>query len=292
VLELLKLYNPTLNFQVENLSSLPVLFDEVYRPEVERLVTENIRLSREDWDSTEESWDFAVHPLVQTGAVLLRDAFRLYRTACQKRIAAVQHNEERLNYIFAEIYGLTEELDCTPPESTMSVPDDIVMAEQLVSFAVGCLFGRYSLPGVTPLAENYLELRKMPLYLTTFLEAVYGREHVKENVAFLEKALGDTLVHYCMVQFYPSHCRQYHKRPLYWLASSGRQHTVYGLCYVHRMGDSPVSALTALTDMLPPSPELTVYQKRLVALQGVQLFPDDGIQANHAVFDTIFAKIR
>lgn len=293
-LELLKLCNPTMNFQVENLSSLPVVFDRTRQPEIEALVTENIRLAREDWDSSEESWDFRTHPLVQYGVQRLAEAFRRYREDCECRMEAMQHNEAALNRIFAEIYGLSEELTLHAPKLTLRRFQEREAAEELISFAVGCLFGRYTLPGVAVLEENYLPVAKFPAYLTAFLRAVYGETQLAENVAFLEEMLGMPLDRYCSSGFYPAHCRKFHKRPIYWLASSGRMQAVHGFCYVHRMGDSPVPMLLRLTEALPLAAEVLSYHRCLSVLEesGVRLDPDAGIPENHRRFRDVFAAIR
>lgn len=291
-LEFLKLFNPTMNFQVENLSSLPIVFDRSRQPEIEALVKECIRLAREDWDSAEESWDFTAHPLVQYGTSSLEEAFGLYRKDCEARLAAMQNCEEQLNRIFAEIYGLTEELDCRPPKATLRPFSERDAAEALISFAVGCLFGRYTLPGVAALEENYLPMDRMPGHLAEFLRTVFGSEQLAENTSFLEQMLGETLDHYCSFGFYAAHCRKYHKRPLYWLASSGRTRAVHGLCYVHRMGESPVPLLRRIAEGVPHPADLSAYRRRLSEAAELRLDPDAEIQENHRRFRGLFAAIR
>lgn len=291
-LELLKLSNPTMNFQVENLSNLPVLFDRSRQPEIEALVTECIRLAKEDWDSTEESWDFTAHPLVRYNASSLEEAFACYRKECEARLDAMQRCEEQLNRIFAEIYGLTGEIDCRPPKATLRQFQEREAAEALISFAVGCLFGRYALPGGTALEENFLPLSELPAYLRSFLGTVFEAEQLPENEAFLERTLGETLAHYCSFGFYAAHCRKFHKRPLYWLASSGRKQTIHGLCYVHRMGESPVPLLRRIVEKAAPSSSLAAYRKKLSEAAQLRFEPDAGIQENHEKFRSIFAAIR
>jgi hypothetical protein len=301
VLEILKLYNPTMNFQVENIRSLPVIFDRSRLPEINRLVQENIRLAREDWDSSEESWDFSVHPLVRMGKDSLADACTLWEHTCRERILAMQRNETQLNRIFAAIYGLEKEISTEVPlsEITLHHISRKTAAQSLVSFAVGCLFGRYSVSGFSAISGNFLPLSALPDYLRQFLTAVYGRETLSENIAWLTDALGETgapdeaLRHYCMVGFYPDHCRCYHRRPVYWLASSGTKHTLHGLCFMHRMGAETISELLAAADA-HSSRELAAYRKKLQAVQesGICFDPDAGTEANHAAFREIFAAIR
>lgn len=289
-LKLLELCNPTMNFQVENLSSLPILFDRSRQPEVEALVRTCIRLAGEDWDSTEQSWDFAMHPLLHYRSRSLREAFACCRREWMQRAETMRQCEEKLNRIFAEIYGLTEELDCRAPESTLRPFDGKEMAEGLVSYVAGCLFGRYACPGITALEDNFLPLSEFPAYVSDFLRTTYGEGQLADDLACLEEQLGDTLVHYCNVQFYASHCRRFHKRPLYWLASSGREHGVYGLCYYHRMGSSPVPELLRLTERMQGK-EIAMFRERLAACQST-IDPLRSIQENHSHFRSIFAAIR
>ncbi len=292
VLEMLKLYNPTMNFQAENLKNLPLRIAPHRRAEVEALVRENLRIAREDWDSTEESWDFTVHPLLQTGAATLSEAYARYAAQCEVRRDTMQRNERELSRIFAEIYGLAQELPGTVPAPTLLRPDPTDAARSLVSYVVGCLFGRYRREGIPVLPDNFLPPDALPQYLSAFLETAFGRETLAEDLAWLETALGEPLTRYCRMDLYPDHCRRFHKRPIYWLATSGWKREVCGLVYIHRMPQFPAAELCRIAGEQPPSPERDAYLTRLEAMSDTAYVPDDGVHANHSRFRSIFAAIR
>lgn len=286
---LLRLRNPTLNFQPENLKALPVCFDERRRPEIEALVRECIAIARADWDSTEESWDFRVHPMIQPGRTLAA-AYEAHAAVCRQRIDTMQRNEARLTALFAEIYELTEE-HFPQPAVTLHHPSEREAAAGLVSFAAGCFFGRYQLEGVPVLAENFLSPERFSERMQEFLCTVYGKEHLAEDLQWLTAQLGD-LEKYYQSGFYADHCRRFHKRPLYWMAHSGRNRVVSGLMYVHRMGESPIPLLRQITLQSPCSLEREDYLARLQALAGERYDPDAGIAEDHKKFSGAFMAIR
>ncbi len=291
-LEILRFYNPTMNFQPENLKNLPYLEHPAHRAEIAALVRENIALAREDWDSTEESWDFTAHPLVQTGCHRLADAYAVWESQCRDRIARTQQNETRLNQIFAEIYGLSDEIADTAPPRCLLLPDAHEAAEGLVSFLLGCLFGRYSLSGIAPAEDNFLPLHALPEQIGTCLASVFGAKTLTENLAWLEEALGMGLADYCARELYPAHCKRFHKRPVYWLAVSGRQRALCGLVYIHRFGASPVPVLQGIAERCPDTEEITAYRTLLASHAGAEYRPDDGIPANLERFAPLFAPVR
>ena len=291
-LEFLRLFNPTMNFQPENLKNLPLPPKNEHREEIARLVQENIRLAREDWDSREESWDYVGDPLLQTGERLLENAYTAWETECLKRICTTQENERRLNAIFAGLYGLQDELDDTPPASTLTAPDRGTAARNLVSYLAGCLMGRYECGGIAPIMDNFLPLSEMPDLLRQSLAAILGTQTLADNLKWLEGSLGMGLERYCTKHFYRDHCRAFHKRPIYWLASSGRQGAVCGLQSVHRFGKFPAAELLQICEALPPSEDGNAYLARVSRLSETPFRPDDGIPANHERFADIYASIR
>ncbi len=169
--EFLIYLNPTLNFQVGNISNLPLIYSQNHKPEIDTLVQENINISKIDWDSFETSWDFEVHPLLdeskQGGQVpdTIEQAYKNWKEYANNNFAKLKENEERLNEIFIEIYGLQDELtpevsdkDITVTkifDSKEEIYDDIKgnqyiltkedVIKSFISYGVGCIFGRYSL---------------------------------------------------------------------------------------------------------------------------------------------------
>ena len=161
---------PTVNFQAGDISSIPYIYNEKYKQEIDEIVQENFELSKKDWDSFETSWDFKKHPLIigynkecpyvmkkikdkDTGIVLtkvsgmLELSYAKWKRQCDDNFKKLKQNEEELNKIFIDIYGLQDEL--TPEEEdkdvTIRKADQEREIKSLISYAVGCMFGRYSL---------------------------------------------------------------------------------------------------------------------------------------------------
>lgn len=311
-LEMLALFNPTMNFQVENIGSLPIIIDRTQKAEVERLVSENIEIAREEWDSYEQSWDFTCHPLLRQGVARLSEAFSLWEAACEKRLRTMQANERRLNEIFLRIYGLEGELsaDVRREDITLRSADLPTDVRSFLSFSVGCMFGRYTVEyaDFTPLSENFLSVsegcgRDVVSYLEEFLKSVCGKPTLEENLEFLAKGIGgkgaprEVLRRYFYKEFYADHCKAYRKRPIYWMADSGRRQAMRGLVYLHRMDETTLPLLERYAGKCAANgaeQELSEFRQKLSALRksGVQLVPDDGVQRNHEKFRTVFAPIR
>lgn len=147
-IELLKVINPTINYQVENIAQLPVLIRE--KNLIDSLAKENIELSKSDWDSFEHSWDFKSHPLVPQVLgrdILLSDIYRQWSGTCEERFEKLWSNEEKINQIFIETYKLGEMVTANVDEKDVTVRKADIRRDirSLISYAVGCMFGRYSL---------------------------------------------------------------------------------------------------------------------------------------------------
>ncbi|MBM6820687.1 BREX-1 system adenine-specific DNA-methyltransferase PglX [Clostridium saudiense] len=147
--EFLKMQNPTLNFQVGNIKKLPVVMRE--SEIINKLTYDNIQISKNEWDSFEVSWDFKVHPLLK---VLdkeennnIESAFRIWETECEVAFKQLKYNEEELNKIFIDIYGLQDELtpEVEDKDITIRKADRERDIRSFISYAVGCMFGRYSI---------------------------------------------------------------------------------------------------------------------------------------------------
>ena len=167
---LLKLINPTLNIQAIDLENLPIIFSESHKPEIDSLVQQNISISKTDWDSFETSWDFEIHPLLDVdkqgqATKTIQSAYENWKEYANNNFAKLKDNEERLNELFIEIYGLEDEL--TPEVSDKDITiakifddkkdiyedikgnayiltkEDVI--KSFISYGVGCIFGRYSL---------------------------------------------------------------------------------------------------------------------------------------------------
>lgn len=283
---LLRLLNPTLNTPVGVVLDLPINFQK--EELVRDIVKQNLKLSQSDWDAFETSWDFTKHPLVVTSGQLLvnsdssantqlstinyplttiAQAYQRWEEETNARFAQLKANEEELNRIFIDIYGLQDELTPEVEDKDVTVRKADLQRDikSLLSYAVGCMFGRYSLDveglayaggewdeskyvtfkpdedNVIPITdEDYFE-DDIIGRLIAWLKVVYGAETLEENLRFIADALGtsgDTarqkIRNYFLKDFFKDHCKIYQKRPIYWLYDSGKQNGFKALIYMHR----------------------------------------------------------
>ena len=277
-----------LHYSTGHIPNLPFIKDK--ENVVSGLSNENIEYAREDWDSFETSWDFERHPLVKKGLVCdhrstdnatVEECFHAWSNECNHRFEQLKINEEELNRIFIEIYGLQDEL--TPEEEdkyiTVRRADLQRDIKSLLSYAVGCMFGRYSLgpvglvyaggewderqyckfkpdaDNVIPITdEEYLE-DDIVSRLCAFLKVVFGEGTLEENLDYIAKALGnkgdssrEVIRNYFLNDFFKDHCQTYSvtssgKRPIYWLFDSGKQNGFKALIYLHRYNTDTIGNL-------------------------------------------------
>ena len=288
--DVLHMINPTINFQPGNIGSIPYLYEETTGQQIESLVEKSIRIAKNDWDSFETSWDFKCHPLIRQGLndiqwnadnATIEENFYAWSNECDNRFKQLKSNEEELNRLFIGIYGLQDELTSEVEDKDVTVRRADLQRDikSLLSYAVGCMFGRYSL-GLTGLAyaggawdegkyghfepdvdniipisdEEYLE-DDIVVRLCTWLKAVYGEQTLEENLDFIAKALGgkdsssrDIIRNYFLNDFFKDHCQTYSvtgsgKRPIYWLFDSGKQNGFKALIYLHRYNADTIGNL-------------------------------------------------
>ena len=291
---LLQITNPTLNFQVHDIMDLPLIIDDSFRTEIEDLVKRNINISKEDWDAFEGSWDFKVHKLVPLASermeqlnagmntlerkkaiTLLSERYRRWKKECEDRFSELKQNEEKLNKIFIEIYGLKEELTPEVDEKDVTVRKADLQRDirSLISYAVGCMFGRYSLdrPGlvyaggkwdsskysffqpdedaIIPICDDEYFHDDIVGKFVKFIEVAYGAETLEENLRFIAEALGgkgtsrEVIRYYFINDFYADHMKVYQKRPIYWLFDSGRKNGFKCLVYMHRYHQDTIARI-------------------------------------------------
>ena len=260
---LANIVNPSISFGVNSFGKLPFIPAEQI---VEDLAKSNIDISTNDWDSFETSWDFKKHPLIRAASTVA-DAFTQWETECNDRFTQLKANEEVLNRIFIDIYGLQDELTPEVEDKDVTVRKADLQRDikSLLSYAVGCMFGRYSLDneglayaggdwdenkyqtflpdvdGILPITdEEYLE-DDIVTRLCSWLKVVYGEDTLEQNLDFIAKALGgrgnssrEIIRSYFLKDFFKDHCKIYQKRPIYWLFDSGKQNGFKALIYLHR----------------------------------------------------------
>ncbi|WP_100332650.1 BREX-1 system adenine-specific DNA-methyltransferase PglX [Bacillus xiapuensis] len=266
--KLLKIINPTLNFQPGNISNLPIKFWESNK--VINFVVENIKISEADWDSFEISWNFNKHPFIikEPQLRLLEDAFNEWVMITQKRFSNMKKNEELINDFFIKLFGLEKELsfEVNDKEITVSLGDRERDTKSFISYFIGCLMGRYSLdveglayaggefdeskyktfkPNPNSLIlltdDHYFE-NDIIVRLREFLSAAFSPDKVEENLRWLAESLKmkknespeERLRRYFLDEFFKDHCKTYQKRPIYWLVDSGKQKGLRTLIYMHR----------------------------------------------------------
>ncbi len=315
-MKFLELLAPTLDYSQGPVGKIPVIRSNPRK--LDRLVEDCVKISKADWDSFETSWDFQIHPLLQYAALTpqriaqeekngyltmngIADAYRHWEQACDDRFYQLKANEEELNRIFIDIYGLQDELTPEVEEKDVTVrkADLTRDVKSLISYAVGCMFGRYSLNrqglvyaggdweqayhrnvlvdeggnaisfgGIriavdknyqinvdgqwqdctySPDADNIIPICDDEYFeddivgrFVKFIETVYGKNTLEENLKFIANALGgkgqprDVIRSYFLNDFFNDHCKIYQKRPIYWQFDSGKKNGFKALIYLHR----------------------------------------------------------
>lgn len=257
---------PTLNFQLQDICSIP-LPDQLKAVKTEAMeIGKNcVSESKKDWDSFEISLDFQHHPLLRKVSAIA-EAFTQWQTECDDRFNQLKANEEELNRIFIGIYGLQDELTPEVEDKDVTVRKADIGRDirSFISYAVGCMFGRYSLDvdglayaggewdaskyasfpadkdNIIPICDDeYFEDDIVGLFVE-FVKTVYGANTLDENMRFIADALGgkgqpkDVIRNYFLNDFYKEHCKIYQKRPIYWLFDSGKKNGFKALIYMHR----------------------------------------------------------
>lgn len=280
--EYLKIFSPTVDFKVGDVIQLPYIGNNLNS--VVKLTEELIALAKEDWDSKETSWNFIRNPLIPELIGKdndLEDLYKQYAESIEKRFDKVKENEEKINILLMEDYGLQNELDYKVDSKSIVMrkankKNDII---ELISYAVGCILGRYSIhsngvayaggewnvdkykellpdiDNIVPITdENYFNDDLTALFFK-WTKYVYGENFFEKNIMFIADALdtkGETynekIRNYFLNNFYSNHCIEYSitgsgKRPIYWLFDSGKENGFKALIYMHRYDKDTVARI-------------------------------------------------
>lgn len=277
--KIMSLISPTLNFELDHLKKLPLIYNKEYSSKIVDIVKENIELCKKDWDSFEQSWNFKKHPLIEYKGKNIEESFLNWEYETNIRFEKLKNNEEELNKIFLEIYGLSSELGYEVESSKISIKKADLNREikSLISYAVGCLFGRYSIDSdkvrctskslnkneyntiipdddnVLPIAENNRIYYSDDIVerISNFIKTIFGTEYFDENMDFISNTLGrkgtesaiDTLRRYMLNDFYLDHLKIYQKKPIYWLIDSGKKNGFKSYIYIHRYNNQLFSKI-------------------------------------------------
>ncbi len=209
---------PTVNFQVGNIANLPYIPPRLEdREEIRTLVKENIALMREDWDEREISFDFSRSPLLKYKKSL-EQAYFDYAAEKNEKRERLRRNEERLNSMYIELYGLRGIVSEKVNDRDLSLKK-ICLAEtmrDLFSYYVMTAVGRYSenIPGFYPLGIQPLFLDETEVGFVEFLAKHFGEDDVKKHLLFFENGVGMSVKKYIAKEFYKDHLRRYRKHPI------------------------------------------------------------------------------
>lgn len=271
----MQILSPSIGFESGYIRKLPIVVVNDALAYVNK-VKQCIHISKEEWDAFECSWEFCCHPLVKSvKSCSIKENFENWACQCQYRFEALRNKEEELNRHFIEAYGLEEELiaKVEDEEVTLRKADLQRDIKSLISYAVGCMFGRYSLDveglayaggewdsskystfipdkdNCIPITDKRYFDDDIVVLFEKWLTAVYGEETLEQNLDFVAEALDnkgsssrEVIRNYFLNDFFKDHCATYSvtgsgKRPIYWLFDSGRQNGFKALIYLHRYNE-------------------------------------------------------
>lgn len=295
----LSLMNSSFHFNVNIINSIPYIktIDNKIKIFIDDIVDENIQISKDDWDSFETSWDFEQHPLLRfsnrnkglvayknihkvepiTAGDKVQDCFNKWKEYKQEQFNKLKANEEELNRLFIEIYGLQDEMDSKVDDKdiTVALADELRDIKSLLSYAVGCMFGRYSLDekglifaggefdksryqtlevdedGILPILSDTWFDDDIIEEFKRFLKKAFGELYFNENMQYIADVLGrkgsesaeDRIRTYFLKDFYKDHLQIYKKRPIYWMFTSGKEKGFNALIYLHRYDKTTLSRI-------------------------------------------------
>jgi type II restriction/modification system DNA methylase subunit YeeA len=276
--------NQTINIQTGDVGRFPWLHDKLqpYQSAIGSFVKECVEISRIDWDSFETSWDFLrTFTSIDTDNIpTLQKSWEKWESECYLRIQRMMEVEEANNRVFIEAYGLQNELSPEVPEDqiTLARADREKDCQRLISYAIGCMMGRYSLDepgliyahagnigfaptryqtfpadadGIIPITDSNWFDDDAANRIREFLLAVWGTETLNENLAWLAESLGsksgetpdETIRRYLSSSFFKDHLQTYKRRPIYWCFSSGKQKAFEALVYLHRYHEGTLARM-------------------------------------------------
>ena len=314
---LLNAINPTVNNNSGDADKLPLCLSVSSGDSVRRLVGSAVEIAKSAWDTYESSWGFQTFSLLASPTeISLESSYTAWITQNRDTIAEMKRLEEENNRLFIDAYGLADELTPDVPieQITLTVnpayryggkmtEDELWTRfredsmQELISYAVGCMMGRYSLDapgliyahsgnegfdpsrypsfpadddGIVPLTDKEWFADDAANRLVEFIALTWDKTHFEANLRFLADNLSpkkgegsrDTLRRYLCDSFFKDHLQTYKKRPIYWLFSSGKQKAFQCLVYLHRYNASTLSRMRTL-HVIPLSAKLNSYANKL-----------------------------
>ena len=269
---ILDLISPTLNYEVGHIASLPIIIDENKVEEINNIVLENIKICKDDWDDYETSWNFKKHPLLKFNENNLEKSFKSWESYKKEQFNQLKSNETKLNKIFSEIYDIDSNYNVEDKHVSINSSNYEIDIKSFVSYAIGCMFGRYSLDddglistnsnfnienyskfipdddNIIPILDTEYFEDDMVGRFVEFVKICFGEETLEENLEFIANALiknnktsREKIREYLLKHFFIDHKKLYKKYPIYWQFSSGNNNAFNCLIYSHRI-DSQIIA--------------------------------------------------
>ena len=277
--DILNILNPTMSYQAGNIASIPFIFDDSKLNKINEIVDECILLTKKDWNYYETSYDFRNNPIIEQNDCNIRNALTKHSDLIKKDFNRLKELEEENNKIFNDIYGFNNEIKIEVNDKYVSYSqvDELRDIKALISYAVGCMFGRYSLdkPGIVcggnsinknnynifvPDDDNIIPISDSDdIYYNDdivgkfkeFIKTAFGQEELNDNLNYIADVLGkrgtesseETIRRYFINDFYNDHLKMYQKRPIYFMFDSGKKNGFKCLVYVHRYNEQIVSKI-------------------------------------------------
>lgn len=279
--EMLKVLAPTMAFNPGSVGKLPIIKNYKEYDNINKYVKHNINIARNNWDSFETSLDFKKHPIIEFKTNNIENSFKNWSDFAEKQFNQLKSNEEELNRIFIDIYGLQDELtpEVEDKDITIRKADRDREMKSFISYAVGCMMGRYSLDeeglvfaggefdinryktfkadkdAIIPITDmEYFEDDIVSRFVE-FVKVIFGKETLEENLNYIadtecfkrkaNETSRDCLRRYFLKGFMEDHLKVYQKRPIYWMFDSGKQNGFKALIYMHRYDENMVAKVRA-----------------------------------------------
>ena len=280
--EIMGFINPTMGFQVGDMEKIPISFESKnISSDIEVIVSELVDIGRIDWNSSEISWDFQHNEIAgrrEFGGI--KSSYLNWLSVASKRRLRMKQLEEDNNRLFLSAYGLTAELspDVDDKKITLASPSEANDIRCLISYAIGCMMGRYTLDepgliyansgnvgfdpsryttfpadddGIVPIMQTDWFDDDATNRVVEFIKVAWSPETLTENLKFVADSLGarsgetpiDTIRRYLSSDFFKDHLKTYKKRPIYWLFSSGKEKAFEALVYLHRYNEGTLSRM-------------------------------------------------
>ncbi|MET7396358.1 BREX-1 system adenine-specific DNA-methyltransferase PglX [Dactylosporangium sp. NPDC005572] len=271
---LLQALNPTVNTEVVDVLALPAVPAGALRRLAE-LGRASVALYKADWDTSETSLDFPGSPLLAYGVGSLAEAVSRLEADADRRRAEIAEHQREINRIAAASLGLTGEVAVDVTDA----PPKRDPVRDLVSFAVGCMLGRFRAPE----HADVVTADDIGERFRAFLRAAFGE--VEHNLRFVERALDKDIRRYFVSDYYKEHVKRYKRRPIFWMFSSPK-HTFNALVYAHHY--TPTAVLDRYLREAKREPE---YEDRLHAAQQVDIDLDDGVKVNYAKLGRVLRRV-